>query len=43
MVLLYHETTALSPMAYAAVDLFFMLSGFVLAHRYSGELAWASQ
>jgi peptidoglycan/LPS O-acetylase OafA/YrhL len=38
MVLFYHETTALSPMGYAAVDLFFVLSGFVLAHRYGGEL-----
>lgn len=38
IVVLYHGTAHTFPMGYAAVDLFFVLSGFVLAHRHGEEL-----
>lgn len=42
-VLLYHSVNFVGaqylPNAYLAVDLFFMLSGFVIAHSYDGKLA----
>ncbi|WP_404943433.1 acyltransferase family protein, partial [Rhizobium ruizarguesonis] len=37
LVLVYHSSN-IFPVAYAAVDLFFMLSGFVLAERYGESL-----
>ncbi|ACI55774.1 acyltransferase 3 [Rhizobium leguminosarum bv. trifolii WSM2304] len=37
LVLIYHSSN-LFPIAYAAVDLFFMLSGFVLAERYGESM-----
>ncbi|PDS96520.1 acyltransferase [Rhizobium sp. S9] len=37
LVLVYHSSNKF-PVAYAAVDLFFMLSGFVLAERYGESL-----
>ncbi|EJZ18120.1 acyltransferase [Rhizobium sp. Pop5] len=37
LVLIYHSSHSF-PIAYAAVDLFFMLSGFVLAERYGETL-----
>ncbi|NNH67416.1 acyltransferase [Rhizobium laguerreae] len=37
LVLVYHSSNAF-PVAYAAVDLFFMLSGFVLAEKYGESL-----
>ncbi|MFL5016488.1 MAG: acyltransferase family protein [Rhizobium sp.] len=40
LVLVYHSSNAF-PVAYAAVDLFFMLSGFVLAERYGESLLQA--
>ena len=40
LVLIYHSSSAF-PVAYAAVDLFFMLSGFVLAERYGESLLQA--
>jgi len=39
IVVLYHGTEHIFPMGYAAVDLFFVLSGFVLAHRHGEELS----
>ncbi len=38
VVVIYHGTSHVFPMGYAAVDLFFVLSGFVLAHRHGEEL-----
>jgi len=38
VVVVYHGTSHVFPMGYAAVDLFFVLSGFVLAHRHGEEL-----
>jgi peptidoglycan/LPS O-acetylase OafA/YrhL len=42
-VLIYHSAkflgVALLPNAYLAVDLFFLLSGFVIAHNYDGKIA----
>ncbi|MBB3655462.1 peptidoglycan/LPS O-acetylase OafA/YrhL [Rhizobium sp. BK650] len=37
LILIYHSSNVF-PIAYAAVDLFFMLSGFVLAERYGESL-----
>ncbi|GLK49474.1 acyltransferase [Brevundimonas intermedia] len=42
MVVLYHSPTLFGPIAsrgYLAVDLFFVLSGFVIAHAYDARLA----
>ena len=39
VVVIYHGTSHVFPMGYAAVDLFFVLSGFVLAHRHGEELS----
>jgi peptidoglycan/LPS O-acetylase OafA/YrhL len=38
VVVVYHGTSHMFPTGYAAVDLFFVLSGFVLAHRYGQDL-----
>ncbi len=38
-VVVYYATYRIMPMAYAGVDLFFMLSGFVLSHSHGEELA----
>lgn len=39
VVMVYHGSAHLCQMGYAAVDFFFLLSGFVLAHRYGNTLA----
>jgi peptidoglycan/LPS O-acetylase OafA/YrhL len=41
-IVVYHGAGWSLPLAYAAVDLFFLLSGFVLAHRHGRELTAGS-